>query len=89
MIEPAAFEVMSDKVLVFGRTALPKGHYAGAVEWMEIKLQGQTRRQMIRALVQVDRGLLERLGENIVPNLESVDFDLKNYVSSGDVQIVN
>lgn len=89
MIEPAAFEVATDKVQVFGRTALPKGHYAGAVEWMEIKLHGHTKRQMIRAMVHVERGLLEELGEKIVPNLESVDFDLINYVKSGDVKIVN
>jgi hypothetical protein len=89
MIEPAAFEVVTDKVQVFGRTALPKGHYAGAVEWMEIKLHGHTKRQMTRVMVQVDRGLLEQLGENIVPSLQSVDFDLINYVKSGDVKIVN
>jgi hypothetical protein len=44
---------------------------------------------MIRAMVHVERGLLEELGEKIVPNLESVDFDLINYVKSGDVKIVN
>jgi hypothetical protein len=89
MIEPAIFEVETDNVIVFDKTVLPQGSYMGAVEWIEIPLHGYEKRQMARAMVQVDRKVLENLGEKISPNLLAVDFDLLKYVKSGDVRIVN
>ncbi len=89
MIKSAIFNIESDNVIVFGRTPLPQGSYAGTVEWMEIALHGHVQRKMARAMVQVDRAVLEGLGEKISPNLLAVDFDLLNYVKSGDVKIVN
>jgi hypothetical protein len=89
MIEAATFEIATDNVIIFGKTTLPQGIYHGAIEWWEIGLGGHVKRQMARAMVNIDRAFLERLGEKIVSNLISVDFDLIKYVKSGDVRILN
>jgi hypothetical protein len=89
MIQDARFEVVTDDVLLFGKTALPKGIYDGAAEWWEIRLGIGVKRQMARALINLDRSFLEQLGEKITPNLTRVDFDLIKYVKSGDIRVVN
>jgi hypothetical protein len=89
MIQDARFEVVSDAVLLFGKTPLPKGVYDGAAEWWEIRLGMGVKRQMARAMINLDRSFLESLGEKITPNLTNVDFDLIEYVKSGDVRILN
>lgn len=89
MIQDATFEVLTDNVMLFSHTRLPKGRYEGAAEWWEIALGMGTKRQMARAMINLDRSFLERLGQTqIAPNLRSVDFDLISYVKSGDVRVV-
>jgi hypothetical protein len=89
MIQSARFEIVSDDVLLFGKIPLPKGIYDGAAEWWEIRLGMGVKRQMARAMINLDKSFLEQLGQKITPNLMSVDFDLIEYVKSGDVRIVN
>lgn len=89
MIDRAVYRVVSDSVLLFNEVPLPRGDYAGALEWLSIQWRGTETRLPVRAMISIDREFFEERGVPIVEHLKRVDFDLFRYLESGDLQLVN
>jgi hypothetical protein len=89
MVENVRLRVLNYNVRVFGgKIALPRGDYYGGISSYVFNHDGKTQTVPADALIKVDRHILESLGENIVPNLPSVDFGILEHILTGDIQVL-